>query len=89
MWRGGEGQLPTSPLDDPALLPEMFDHPLTVIALHFNHPVFHRTAGAARSLELFAQLLQCQRIERQTFDHGHAFSAAAFALSGDTHNPIH
>ena len=31
---------------------------VAVVALHFNHPVFHGAAGTASGLELFAQLLQ-------------------------------
>ncbi|MHB1293056.1 MAG: hypothetical protein ACYCY5_12840, partial [Sulfuricella sp.] len=82
------GQLPTGPLDDPALLLEMFDHPFTVIALYFNHPVLHRAAGAARCFELFAKLSERKNIKSEPLDQGNAFPLAAFGLSGDAHNAV-
>src|SRR5689334_18585844 len=73
--------LPTRPLDVPTLLLEDLDHPIAVIALHFDHAVFDRAPGSACGLQIFPKLCECGVIQRKAADHGDALSIAAFGLS--------
>jgi hypothetical protein len=63
--------------DREALACEQTHHKLTVIALHFNHALFDRTARAACGFELLTQLGECGLIQGQTLNQGHRLSTPA------------
>ena len=71
-----------------ALLPEAVDHPFDVVALHFDHPVFHGAAAAARGLELLGPLRQRVVIQRQSLDHGDGLAVAALGFTRDAHDAV-
>ena len=77
-----------SALDRPALSGKVFNHPFTVIALHFDRAVFHGASGAASRFEFSAELNQRVVIQRQSPDHGHRLSVAAFGFPGHPYDTI-
>ena len=62
------------------------DHDM--VALHFNHTIFDRTARAAGSAQLFAQCGKRHHIKQQALDKRDAFATTAFGLQADAYNAI-
>ena len=77
-----------SALDGAALSGKVFDHPFAVIALYFDQAVFYGAAGAASRFEFSAEHVQRGGIQRQSPDHGHRFSVAAFGFPGHPYDTI-
>ena len=77
-----------SALDGAALTNKVFDHAVAVVALHFNQAVFHGASGAASRFESSAEHNQRDGIQRQSPDHGHRFSVAAFGFPGHPYDTI-
>lgn len=59
-----------------------------MIALNFNHTVFHGAAGTTLVFQRFGQRSELERIERYAAYHRHLFATAAFAFAADAHNAI-
>ena len=57
--------LTTCPFDDVALVTQHLDNAVAVIALHFDHTIFHGTTAAAGRPELFAQCSDGCIVKRQ------------------------
>src|ERR1700677_2748248 len=58
---------------------------IAVIALHLDHAIAHRAAGAAALLQLRGERLDIRRRERQSRDRGDALARTALGLAAHAH----
>jgi hypothetical protein len=80
--------LPTRAFRRISLFSQFFQQRIPVVALNFNRPVFHRATRTTCLLELFGQLSQAVRIERDTRDDRDAFAFAPLGFASHSHYPI-
>ena len=80
--------LSTGSLNRPAVLLQLGDQQVAVVALDLNHAVAHRAAGAAFFLQRFGQLIQFFADQRHAGDDGHTLALAPLGFAADAHHSV-